>query len=55
MNYGFVAWLLVTGLATLLFWAPAWVAIGFALVGGLVSNIDRRMIIEAQKRVGIKT
>ena len=54
MNGGFVAWLLVIGLATLLFGAPAWAAIGFGLVGGLVGNIDRRMIIEADKRVGLK-
>ena len=55
MNGGFVAWLQMVGLATLLFGAPAWAAVGFGLVGGLVGNIDRRMIIEAHKRVGIET
>jgi hypothetical protein len=55
MNGGFVAWLLVIGLATLLFGAPAWAAIGFGLVGGLVGNIDRRMITEAQRRTGIES
>jgi len=54
MNGGFVAWLLVIGFATFLLGAPVWAAIGFGLVGGLVGNIDRRMIIEAQKRVGIE-
>lgn len=54
MNGGFVAWLLVIGFATLLLGAPVWAAIGFGLVGGLVGNIDRRMIIEAQKRIGME-
>lgn len=54
MNGSFVAWFLLIGLATLLFKAPAWATIGFGLVGGLVGNIDRRMIVEAQRRVGIK-
>lgn len=40
---------------SLLLGAPVLAAIGLGLVGGLVGNIDRRMIIEAQKRVGIES
>lgn len=54
MNGGFIGWFLVIGVATLLADAPIWAALGFALVGGLAGNIDRRMIIEANKKIGLE-
>ena len=53
MNGGFIVWGLVTGIVTLASGAPIWAALGFALVAGLVGNIDRRMIRGSQKGQGL--
>ena len=53
MNSGFVWWLLIIGALTLILGAPLWGCVGLALIGGLVGNIDRRMIVEKNKRIGL--
>lgn len=53
MNGGFIGWALSVGALTLVLGAPLWAAVGLALVGGLVGNIDRRMMRDSNKKQGL--